>query len=778
MGNAYTGVSTTYTPIEYIQSNGGQWIDTGFAPDSNTKIEMQVKFTANHHQSLWSGRDWNGASLASSYNTFFFLTNRTQARCDYDTNGTAFNYAPSVDTLLTYIQDKNVLKEGSTTLYTATATTFSITNSMLLFAGRSFDGAQNFASAKMYYCKIWDNDTLVRDFMPVIGSDGIPCLWDKVQGKAYYNEGYDGFSAGNVVAGDTYTVSNVARKTKKIYIGAKFTVLDYIESTGTQYIDTLITPNFKTGIEFKFQATTTAQNDVGMGLVATTMAGNFRCFGPLNQSSSKFYLYRTDYNGSVYNVNSDTNIHTIEYGVKSGSDTIVKLDNVNRGTLASYEENLRNTIPLFARRWGGNLGLGRYKLYYCKIFDNQTNELTRDFVPVLDNNNIACLYDKVSKKLFHNLGTGNFIAGTPTGEFIESDRKVKRAYIGVNNTARLVYDSSYIYDFFGNASKSDNTFAHFCVTHTTDYLLVSGGQQFNNTTQSTVTRAINENGVWTSCTNLPTRASYQGSMSVNGYGIIASGKTANSGASRTNQCIAYSNNLTQSTLSTVTEAVFESATASNDVHCVLCGGSNYSTTRSKQAQAYNASLVKTTLTDTTVNRRDQCGASLGEYIMFCGGYTNAVTSADTDFYNNNNVKTTGAYPYSANQYIWYNKGISNGTYAMFFGGRSTDNTNGTYFDDIIVYDTNLVSTITHLPCGISALQGFALGDAIFVGSGSADIQGAKSTSSRAYIYNNTLTVQKTINIPAIYTSAYNADANKKFGGFFGGSNKYIELIKQ
>ena len=582
MGNAYTGVSTTYTPIEYIQSNGGQWIDTGFVPDSNTKIEIQVKFTTNYQQILWSSRDWEGVSAVRAYNTFFFLTNRTQARCDYDTNGTAFNYAPSVDTLLTYIQDKNVLKEGSTTLYTATAATFSMTDSMILFAGNYFDGVYNFASVKMYYCKIWDNDTLVRDFIPVIGSDGIPCLWDKIQGKAYYNEGYDGFSAGSVVAGDTYTVSNVARKVKKIYVGA---------------------------------------NDVA--------------------------------------------------------------------------------------------------------------------------------------------------------------KKVKKAYIGINDTARLVYDSSYIYDLFGNASKSDNNYSYFCVTHTTDYLIVSGGQQFNNTTPSTVTRAINENGVWTTCTNLPTRASYQGPMSINGYGIIASGKTASSGSSRTNQCIAYSNNLTRSTLSTVNVAVFESATASSDTHCVLCGGSNYSTTLPKQAQAYNTSLVKTTLTDTSVFRRDQCGASLGKYAIFCGGYCGQATSSVTDFYDNNNVKTTGAYPYSSNKYIWYNKGISNGTYAMFFGGRSTDNTTGTYYDDIIVYDTNLVSTVAHLPYGICALQGFALGDAIFVGSGSVDMQGAKGSSAKAYIYNNTLTVQKTLNIPVIgNVSTYNADANKKFGGFFGNGSNHVGLIKQ
>ena len=43
--------------------------------------------------------------------------------------------------------------------------------------------------ANLYYAKIYDKDTLVRDFVPVIDSSGIPCLYDKVEDKFYYNEG-------------------------------------------------------------------------------------------------------------------------------------------------------------------------------------------------------------------------------------------------------------------------------------------------------------------------------------------------------------------------------------------------------------------------------------------------------------------------------------------------------------------------------------------------------------------------------------------------------------
>lgn len=44
-----------------------------------------------------------------------------------------------------------------------------------------------------------------------------------------------------------------------------------------------------------------------------------------------------------------------------------------------------------------------------KIYDN--NDLVRDFIPVLDNNGIACLFDKVENKYYYNQGTGEFLYG-------------------------------------------------------------------------------------------------------------------------------------------------------------------------------------------------------------------------------------------------------------------------------------------------------------------------------------------------------------------------------
>jgi hypothetical protein len=48
------------------------------------------------------------------------------------------------------------------------------------------------------------------------------------------------------------------------------------------------------------------------------------------------------------------------------------------------------------------------ELYYCKLFKDDI--LVRDFIPVRVGN-VGYMYDKVSKQLFGNQGTGAFILG-------------------------------------------------------------------------------------------------------------------------------------------------------------------------------------------------------------------------------------------------------------------------------------------------------------------------------------------------------------------------------
>ena len=59
---------------------------------------------------------------------------------------------------------------------------------------------------------------------------------------------------------------------------------------------------------------------------------------------------------------------------------------------------------------GATASIMRFKVHYFKVWENDT--LVHDFIPVLDWNDVPCLYDKVSGELLYNQGTGQFLYDT------------------------------------------------------------------------------------------------------------------------------------------------------------------------------------------------------------------------------------------------------------------------------------------------------------------------------------------------------------------------------
>ena len=51
-------------------------------------------------------------------------------------------------------------------------------------------------SGKMYECMLWDDNALVRAFVPVIASDGEPCMYDYVTKQCYGSSSGTAFTAG------------------------------------------------------------------------------------------------------------------------------------------------------------------------------------------------------------------------------------------------------------------------------------------------------------------------------------------------------------------------------------------------------------------------------------------------------------------------------------------------------------------------------------------------------------------------------------------------------
>ena len=197
-----------YTQVEYIESDKGQHIDTGFKPSSNTKIKMVVGgwpatiAAAALYGTRTASNDWIECYSAST----------DQYRFVYGGNSVYFDTTVSYDDKVTVIQDKNTIIIGNHT-QTVAEKTFTCTTNLYLFAYNNNGTVAHRGAIILYSCQIYENDVLVRDYVPCINPNGEIGLYDMVDGVFYANVGTGAFTAG------TSVYESVAHKIKKAYIG-------------------------------------------------------------------------------------------------------------------------------------------------------------------------------------------------------------------------------------------------------------------------------------------------------------------------------------------------------------------------------------------------------------------------------------------------------------------------------------------------------------------------------------------------------------------------------
>lgn len=182
-----------YKRLEYIQSSGAQYIDTGIIGSYDTRVTADFEVL-----SIGSGTVFVFGSQANNNVRFCLgITSASVFRSDY---GTEYISGPSAATGTKYTADKNrnVCTINGTAI-NSNAQTFTGTTNIYLFA-RSYSSL-SYANLKMYGCKIYSNDVLVRDFIPCKNASGVAGMWDDVNSVFYGNAGSGTFTAGLEIKG-------------------------------------------------------------------------------------------------------------------------------------------------------------------------------------------------------------------------------------------------------------------------------------------------------------------------------------------------------------------------------------------------------------------------------------------------------------------------------------------------------------------------------------------------------------------------------------------------
>lgn len=178
-----------YTKLDYIESSGTQYINTGFKPNQNTRCVMDIENLSSAQAAFFGARaNQNAASF-----TYFSLS-ATTGRSDYGSSKQSMSFTNTVGRY-TVDQNKNVCTANGVTA-TGTANTFQLTNNLYLMAVNQADAAIQNAKLKLYRAKVYDNGTLVRDFIPCKNASGTIGLWDNVNSVFYANAGKGTFSTG------------------------------------------------------------------------------------------------------------------------------------------------------------------------------------------------------------------------------------------------------------------------------------------------------------------------------------------------------------------------------------------------------------------------------------------------------------------------------------------------------------------------------------------------------------------------------------------------------
>ena len=182
------GLPEGYLQLSYIESSGTQYIDTGFKPNHNTRIIMDVESTTDGVFAFFGTRD---TETTNSY--ILWQMSTTNLRSDHG----AEQLAQTVDSTMSHVtidKDGNICTFGSEPIQN-TFSEFSCSNNLLLLTtntGGTVDTRK--MVARLYSCKIYDDDLLIRDFIPVKNEKDQAGLYDLVGEKFYANAGTGAFT--------------------------------------------------------------------------------------------------------------------------------------------------------------------------------------------------------------------------------------------------------------------------------------------------------------------------------------------------------------------------------------------------------------------------------------------------------------------------------------------------------------------------------------------------------------------------------------------------------
>ena len=207
------------------------------------------------------------------------------------------------------------------------------------------------------------------------------------------------------------TVDGVARevfaKATASILPSVYTQLEYIESTGAEYIDTEFKPNQDTRVVMDAQLVRERTAEAANALFGVRTSISSKAYS-IHYNTSNGYLYHFYNNGYTGNLTIEDKTNRLVY--ETDKNTFKTTggswnNSTNARPYASFQCDYN--LYLFAlNNAGATSFFSCLRLYSCKIYDGAV--LIRDYVPCKNQTGEYGLYDLVNGEFYGNAGTGAF----------------------------------------------------------------------------------------------------------------------------------------------------------------------------------------------------------------------------------------------------------------------------------------------------------------------------------------------------------------------------------
>lgn len=204
----------------------------------------------------------------------------------------------------------------------------------------------------------------------------------------------------------------ISKTNPAVSVPAGYTQLEYIKSSGTQYIDTGISaPNgFKAILDWMFTDFSGDNNKTVLG--SEDRFSPWACNWLQKRGESVYTWHLGAYSEYISSTTVSANTqYDIDMSTIKGA-SYLKIDGDSIITDTNSNSRSSNSIYIFATNKAGTAGdPSSARLYSCKIIKD--DETVRNYIPAKRNSDgVVGLYDLISKTFFTNAGTGTFTAGS------------------------------------------------------------------------------------------------------------------------------------------------------------------------------------------------------------------------------------------------------------------------------------------------------------------------------------------------------------------------------